>query len=93
MKKIEFIKLVKASGNYTSDKEAGRAVNAFTEAVSSALVDKNDVSIAGFGNFITVLQKGKSGTVPGTDRTYTTQDKIVPKFKAAKGLKDKVEQG
>ena len=39
------------------------------------------------------LLKGKSGKVPGTDKTYTTQDKMVPKFKAGKGLKDRVAAG
>ena len=47
----------------------------------------------GFGSFSSSLQKGKSGTVPGTDKSYTTQDKMVPKFKAGKGLKDRVAAG
>ena len=42
------------------------------------------------GEFETVLQKGKEGTVPGTTKKYKTQDKFVPKFKAGKGLKDAV---
>ncbi|HEX5671029.1 MAG TPA: HU family DNA-binding protein, partial [Sulfuricurvum sp.] len=36
------------------------------------------------------LQKGKSGTVPGTTKKYTTSDKMVPKFKPGKSLKDSV---
>lgn len=47
----------------------------------------------GFGSFGASLQKGKSGKVPGTDKTYTTKDKMVPKFKAGKGLKDRVAAG
>ncbi|MDD3060674.1 MAG: HU family DNA-binding protein, partial [Sulfurimonas sp.] len=31
--------------------------------------------------------------VPGTDKTYTTEDKMVPKFKAGKGLKDRIAAG
>ena len=34
--------------------------------------------------------KGKEGTVPGTNKKYKTKDKFVPKFKAGKGLKDAV---
>ena len=44
-------------------------------------------------SFVTALQKGKSGKVPGTDRTYTIEDKYVPKFKASKVLKEKIAFG
>jgi len=93
MKKSEFVELVKTTGEYGTNVEAERAINAFTEAVTTALVNKEDVSLIGFGSFNAALQKGKSGKVPGTDKTYTTQDKMVPKFKAGKGLKDKVAEG
>jgi DNA-binding protein HU-beta len=93
MNKAEFVELVQKSGNYKTKVEAEGAIKAFTEAVTTALVDKNDVSLVGFGSFNAVLQKGKSGKVPGTDKTYTTEDKMVPKFKAGKGLKDRVAAG
>ena len=93
MKKSEFVELVKTTGEYETNVEAERAINAFTEAVTTALGNKEDVSLIGFGSFNAALQKGKSGKVPGTDKTYTTQDKMVPKFKAGKGLKDKVAEG
>jgi len=90
MNKAQFIELVQNSGNYKTKVEAEVAIKAFTEAVTTALVQKEDVSLVGFGSFVAALQKGKSGKVPGTDKTYTTQDKMVPKFKAGKGLKDRV---
>jgi DNA-binding protein HU-beta len=93
MTKAQFVNLVQESGNYKSKTEADNAIKAFTEAVSVALESKEDVSLVGFGSFGAVLQKGKSGKVPGTDKTYTTQDKMVPKFKAGKGLKDRVAAG
>ena len=93
MNKAQFIELVRESGNYKTKVEAEAAINAFTEAVTTALVNKEDVSLVGFGGFSAALQKGKSGKVPGTDKTYTTQDKMVPKFKAGKGLKDRVAAG
>ena len=93
MNKAQFVELVQASGEYNTKVEAEAAIKAFTEAVSVALAKKEDVSLVGFGSFISVLQKGKSGKVPGTDKTYTTQDKMVPKFKAGKGLKDRVAEG
>jgi DNA-binding protein HU-beta len=93
MNKAQFVELVQASGEYKTKVEAEAAIKAFTDAVTEALVKNEDVSLVGFGSFTTVLQKGKTGKVPGTDKTYTTSDKMVPKFKAGKGLKDRVEAG
>ncbi len=93
MNKAQFVELVQSCGEYKTKTEAEKAIKAFTDAVTEALVKKEDVSLVGFGSFTTVLQKGKTGKVPGTDKTYTTSDKMVPKFKAGKGLKDRVEAG
>ncbi len=93
MNKAQFVELVQSCGEYKTKVEAEAAIKAFTEAVTVALVKKEDVSLVGFGSFAASLQKGKSGKVPGTDKTYTTQDKMVPKFKAGKGLKDRVAAG
>ena len=93
MNKAKFVELVQSCGSYKTKVEAEKAIKAFTEAVSEALVKKEDVSLVGFGNFTTVLQKGKTGKIPGTDKTYTTSDKMVPKFRAGKSLKERVEAG
>jgi len=93
MNKAQFVELVQSCGEYKTKVEAEAAIKAFTDAVTTALVQKEDVSLVGFGSFTAALQKGKSGKVPGTDKTYTTQDKMVPKFKAGKGLKDRVASG
>ena len=91
MNKAQFVELVQQAGGYKTKIETENAINAFTEAITEALVGKESVSLVGFGSFEAVLQKGKEGKVPGTDKTYTTQDKMVPKFKAGKSLKDSVE--
>jgi DNA-binding protein HU-beta len=93
MNKAQFVELVQESGNYKTKIEAEAAIKAFTDAITTALVKKEDVSLVSFGSFFAALQKGKSGKVPGTEQTYTTQDKMVPKFKAGKGLKDRVAAG
>ncbi len=93
MNKAQFVELVQKNGDYKTKVEAENAIKAFTEAVTEALVAKDDVSLVGFGGFSAALQKGKSGTVPGTTKTYTTQDKMVPKFKPGKSLKDRVAAG
>jgi len=93
MNKAQFVELVQKNGDYKTKVEAETAIKAFTEAITEALVAKDGVSLVGFGSFDATLQKGKSGKVPGTDKTYTTQDKMVPKFKAGKSLKDRVAAG
>jgi len=93
MNKAQFVELVQKNGDYKTKADAENAIKAFTESVAEALVAKEDVSLVGFGSFVATLQKGKSGKVPGTDKTYTTQDKMVPKFKAGKGLKDRIAAG
>jgi len=93
MNKAQFIDLVQKNGRYITKVEAEAAIKAFTSAVTEALVAKEDVSLVGFGGFHAALQKGKSGIIPGTDKKYTTQDKMVPKFKAGKSLKDSVAAG
>jgi len=93
MNKAQFVELVQKHGEYNTKADAEAAIKAFADAVTEALIAKDDVTLVGFGSFTSALQKGKSGTVPGTDKTYTTQDKMVPKFKPGKGLKDVVAAG
>lgn len=90
MNKSEFVELVKEVADFETKKDAERAVNAFVSAVETALVKKQSIELVGFGKFEAVLQKGKEGKVPGSDKTYKTADKLVPKFKPGKSLKDNV---
>lgn len=92
MKKAEFVGLIQKQGGYQAKKEAEQALNAVLNAITEALTKKEDVALIGFGTFTTVLQKGKTGQIPGKPgQTYTTKDKYVPKFKAGKKLKEMVE--
>ncbi|MCE3038082.1 HU family DNA-binding protein [Helicobacter anatolicus] len=92
MNKAEFVDLVKEVGDYTTKKDAENAINAFVVSIETALAKKESVELVGFGKFEAVLQKGKEGKVPGSDKTYKTADKMVPKFKPGKGLKDLVSK-
>lgn len=93
MNKAQFVELVQKHGQYKTKKEAEVAIEAFTDAVTEALVAKESVNLVGFGTFEATLLKGKTGKVPGKDTTYTTEDKMVPKFKTGKTLKDSVAAG
>ncbi|MCI6217451.1 MAG: HU family DNA-binding protein [Helicobacter sp.] len=92
MNKAEFVDLVKTTGGFETKKDAERAVNVFTEAITKALSKKQSVELVGFGKFETAIQKAKTGKVPGTNKTYTTKEKRVPKFRPGKGLKDLVSK-
>ena len=92
MTKKELIKSVaEATENTQTRTEA--TLNAALETITTALAKGDSVDLFGFGKFVPALQKGKSGTVPGTSKTYTTQDKMIVKFKAAKAFKDSVAAG
>lgn len=93
MNKSEFIAIVKEKGEYKSNVDAEKAINAFTQALTSVLEARDSLSLIGFANFSTAVQKGKTGTVPGTTKTYTTQDKVVPKMKFGKTVLDRVAAG
>ncbi|RDU60995.1 HU family DNA-binding protein [Helicobacter marmotae] len=92
MNKAEFVELVKEVGEYDTKKDAEKAVNSFIDAISNALAKKQAVELVGFGKFETAVQKAKTGKVPGTNKTYTTKEKAVPKFRPGKGLKDQVSK-
>jgi len=90
MTKAEFVELVQKKGEFESKAAAERAVKAFIDAVTDALVNKETVSLVGFGTFSTVDVPEKSGKVPGTNKTYTKAAHTAPKFKIGKTLKDAV---
>ncbi|WP_120955670.1 HU family DNA-binding protein [Helicobacter mehlei] len=90
MKKAEFVDLLKEEGEFESKKDAEKALDGFVKAIEKVLGTHESVELVGFGKFEVALQKGKSGKVPGSDKTYSTPDKMVPKFKPGKLLKDVV---
>ena len=90
MTKAEFVELVQKAGGYESKAAAEKAVKAFTDAVTEALVKKESVSLVGFGTFSTAEVPAKEGKIPGTDRTYKKPAHTAPKFKFGKTIKDAV---
>jgi len=90
MNKKELAKVLVAQKLAGSIPEGESIINTITDAIEATVKGGKDVSLFGFGTFTAALQKGRSGVVPGTDKKYTTSDKMVPKFKPAKALKDAV---
>lgn len=92
MKKSDFVKTIKEIGGYAKKEDAEKALDSVVEAIIKALQSNDTVELVGFGKFENSLQKGKQGKVPGSDKTYETADKMVPKFKPGKALKDIVAE-
>ena len=71
-------------------KDAGAALDAFTEVVTKALKKGEEVKLIGFGSFKVVKTKAREGHNPKTGATLKIPAKKLPKFSAGTKLKDAV---
>ncbi|MBW3809512.1 nucleoid-associated protein HU-beta [Aeromonas hydrophila] len=79
-----------ADGADISKAAAGRALDAFIDAVGEALKEGDQVALVGFGTFAVRERAARSGRNPQTDATIEIAAGKVPAFKAGKALKDAV---
>ena len=79
-----------ADGAYISKAAAGRALDAFIDAVGEALKEGDQVALVGFGTFAVRERAARSGRNPQTGATIEIAAGKVPAFKAGKALKDAV---
>ena len=89
MNKSELVEKISASAEI-SKAAAGRAVDAFTSAVSGALKEGDSVALVGFGTFSVKERAARTGRNPQTGEEIQIQAANIPSFKAGKGLKDSV---
>jgi DNA-binding protein HU-beta len=71
--------------------EAGKALDAVTEAIKKALKKGDKVTLAGFGTFSVAKRSARNGRNPQTGAMIRIAAKKVPKFTAGKALKDYVK--
>ena len=71
--------------------EAGKALNAFLEAVKKALKKGERVTLVGFGTFSVAKRSARTGRNPQTGKPIKIAAKKVPKFAAGKALKDAIK--
>jgi DNA-binding protein HU-beta len=71
--------------------KAERAVEAVFGSIESAMKDGTPVSIAGFGIFEAKMRAAREARNPRTGESVPVPAMRVPKFRAAKGLKDSVK--
>jgi DNA-binding protein HU-beta len=74
-----------------SKAEAGKALNAFLEAVKKALKKGEKVTLVGFGTFSVAKRSARVGRNPQTGKPIKIAAKKVPKFAAGKALKSAVK--
>lgn len=75
-----------------SKKQAGEAIDALGEAVSTALAGGDEVTLPGIGKLHIEHKEARKGRNPGTGEAIDIPAKNVPKFSAAKALKDAVNE-
>jgi DNA-binding protein HU-beta len=73
-----------------SKASAGRALDAFIDAVSDSLKAGDQVALVGFGTFSVRERAARTGRNPQTGAEIQIAAAKVPGFKAGKALKDSV---
>jgi len=91
MNKTELIEAI-ASAADLSKADAGKALNATTDAITGAMAKGDGVQITGFGSFITRARAARSGRNPQTGATIQIKASTVAAFKAGKALKEAVNK-
>ncbi len=71
--------------------QAEEVVETLIETVTKALKGGDEVSVAGLGIFSTKMRPARTGRNPRTGETIKVPSMRVPKFRAAKALKDAVK--
>jgi len=90
--KQEFVQEV-ARRAQLSNRDAGKAVDAFLEAVTDTLKGGGDVAFTGFGKFTTQQRAARMGVNPRNpgEKVHIPAARV-PKFSAGSGLKSAVKQ-
>ncbi|HFC10601.1 hypothetical protein MNBD_CPR01-254 [hydrothermal vent metagenome] len=70
--------------------DADRAVESVITSITNSLKEGEEVSIAGLGIFSAKVRPARMGRNPRTGEAVQIQAMRVPKFRAAKALKDAV---
>ena len=70
--------------------QAAAAVDSVLESIEKSLKKGDRVTLVGFGTFSVSLSKAREGRNPATGKTIKIPKKKVVRFKAGKGLSDKL---
>ena len=90
--KQEFIQKV-AQKSGLSTRDAGKAVDAFMEAVTDTLKSRDSINFTGFGKFSAAIAPPGRASTPATGERVQIAATTVPKFSAGSQLKAAVKGG
>ncbi len=91
MNKSELINAIAASADL-SKAAAGRALDAATDAITTALKKGDTVTLIGFGTFKVSKRAARTGRNPRTGAELKIAARKAPAFSAGKALKDAVNK-
>ncbi|OCX15290.1 HU family DNA-binding protein [Ectopseudomonas hydrolytica] len=89
MNKTELIEAISRSADLPKA-TAGRALEAITSSITTALEKGDDVTLVGFGTFSVKARAEREGRNPQTGATIKIAAAKLPSFRAGKTLKDAV---
>ena len=89
MNKSEFVEAVAENADIPKS-TAQKAVDAMVDVIGGTLKKGDQVSLVGFGTFLTRKREARQGRNPRTGETINIAASRVPSFKAGKALKDTV---
>ena len=87
MNRMELVAAI-AEKSELSNKDAEKALKAFTDVVAEELKKGEKIQLVGFGTFEVSERAAREGRNPQTGETMTIAASKSPKFKAGKALKD-----
>lgn len=91
MNKKELVKAISEKLEITQ-KAAGEQLDAILDVIIEELANGGEVKISGFGTFSVAERAAREGRNPATGETIQIAASRAPKFKAAKALKDVVNE-
>ena len=89
MNKTELVDFIATKTGLTKT-QSSEAVDAFVAAVQNTLSKGEEVSLIGFGVFLTGERAARTGRNPRTGEEIQIAASRLPKFKPGKGLRDAV---
>ena len=89
MNRAELIAAMAKKADLTQ-KDAEKALKAFTDVVADELKKGDKIQLVGFGTFEVGERAAREGRNPQTGETMTIEACKAPKFKAGKALKDAI---
>ena len=87
MTKAELVEFIAEQADLTKA-DAGRALEAVMEGITSGLKKSGKVTLVGFGTFTAKKREARTGRNPQTGEAVKIAARTVPGFKAGSKLKD-----